>query len=316
MLTSLLTESDVALANAQKTLPPGLDAVRLVGNDLRPVSEELAKRKEKLRTLITALGEIAKGVGHDDKRLHSLGDGLQSTLGTLAGNEKDVESTVNQLPDLLAQLRNATEKVQGLADELDPTLRDLQKASDDFPTALKALAKTSDRLSDVVDSAHPFLDSAKPAVQDLKPFVSDARKGTPALHDATKEFDPITNAAIPYLPDLGAFIVQTRSIVSLTDANTGILRGTLEFSAQSAPPLLGRPNNGVRPIPAPALDSGTTAFQKLVPTGPGGDPSMPQDGSKAPRGNRQPTPGGDSNPANGPLPGPSGASSMLPFGHK
>jgi phospholipid/cholesterol/gamma-HCH transport system substrate-binding protein len=316
MLTSLLTESDVALVNAPKTLPAGLDAVRLVGNDLRPVSEELAKRKEKLRTLITALGEIAQGVGHDDKRLHSLGDGLQSTLGTLAGNEKDVESTLNQLPDLLSQLRRATDKVQVLADELDPTLRNLQRASDNFPDALKALEKTSGRLDDTVHSAKPFLGSARPAVHDLRPFVGDARKGTPSLHDATKELDPITNAAIPYLPDLGAFIVQTRSIVSMSDANTGILRGVLEASAQSAPPLLGRPNNGVRPIPAPALDAGTTSLQKMVPTGPGGDPSMPQDGSTPERGNRQPTPGAGNNPNNGPLPGPSGASGLLPFGHK
>jgi len=316
MLTSLLSESDVALVNAPKTLPAGLDAVRLVGNDLRPVSEQLALRKEKLRTLITALGEIAQGVGHDDKRLRSLGDGLQSTLGVLAHNEKDVESTVNQLPDLLSQLRRATDKVQGLADQLDPTLRNLQKASDDFPAALKALRTTSGKLDDVVGSAKGFVHEAGPAFNDLKPFVSDAREGTPALHDATKELDPITHAAIPYLPDVGAFVVQTRSIVSMSDANTGILRGILDISAQSAPPLLGRPNNGVRPIPAPALDSGTTALQKMVPTGPGGAPSMPQDGSKPERGSRQPTPGQDSHPNNGPLPGPSGANGLLPFGHK
>jgi phospholipid/cholesterol/gamma-HCH transport system substrate-binding protein len=316
MLTALLTESDVALTNAPKTLPAGLDAVRLVGNDLRPVSEQLALRKEKLRTLITALGEIAQAVGHDDKRLTSLGDGLQSTLGTLAGNQKDVESTVNQLPDLLSQLRNATEKVQGLADELDPTLRNLDKASDDLPRALKDLSKTSDKLSDVVDSANPFLDKAKPVAKDLRPFISEARKGTPALHDATKELDPITRAAIPYLPDLGAFIIQTRSIVSTTDANSGILRGEINASPQTAPPLLGRPNNGIRPIPVPALDSATTQYQRAVPTGPGGDPSVPQDGSRAPRGNRQPTPGADNHPANGPIPGGSGSSGLLPFGHK
>jgi phospholipid/cholesterol/gamma-HCH transport system substrate-binding protein len=316
MLTSLLSESDVALVNAPKTLPAGLDAFRLVGNDLRPVSEQLALRKEKLRTLITALGEIAQGVGHDDKRLRSLGDGLQSTLGVLAHNEKDVESTVNQLPDLLSQLRRATDKVQGLADQLDPTLRNLQKASDDFPAALKALRTTSGKLDDVVGSAKGFVHEAGPAFNDLKPFVSDAREGTPALHDATKELDPITHAAIPYLPDVGAFVVQTRSIVSMSDANTGILRGILDISAQSAPPLLGRPNNGVRPIPAPALDSGITALQKMVPTGPSGAPSMPQDGSKPERGSRQPTPGQDSHPNNGPLPGPSGANGLLPFGHK
>jgi phospholipid/cholesterol/gamma-HCH transport system substrate-binding protein len=317
MLTSLLTASDVALANAPKTLPAGLDAVRLVGNDLRPVSEQLVLRKEKLRTLVTALGEIAQAVGHDDKRLTSLGDGLQTTLGTLAGNQKNIESTVNQLPDLLAQLRNATTKVQSLAEEVDPALRNLQKATDDLPDALKALGKTSDKLDDTVDAAKGFVHEARPVVDDLKPFVSDARKGLPSLHDATKELDPVTNALIPYLPDVAAFIIQTRSITSYTDANNGILRGILNISTQTLPPLLGRPNNGIRPIPAPALDSGTTAFQKAVPTGPlGGAHSQPQDGSRAQR-DRETTPGAGNRPGTGPLPGggSGGGNGLLPFGH-
>jgi phospholipid/cholesterol/gamma-HCH transport system substrate-binding protein len=301
MLTSLLSESDIALVNAQKTLPGGLDGVRLVGNDLRPVSEELVKRKEKLRTLVTALGEIAKGVGHDDKRLRQLGDGLQSTLGTLANNDKDLESSLNQLPDLLSQLRRATDSVQGLADELDPALRDLETASDQFPKALKALEGTSDRLDDAVKEAGPFADEGKKAVDDLRPFVGEAKKATGPLHETTRELDPITNAALPFLPDVGAFVVQTRSIVSLTDANTGILRGVAEFSAQSAPPLLGNPNNGLKPLPDP-LGKGTTAVQKAVPTGPGGVPSVPQDGSNVKSGKQ----------VGGVLP----AVPALPFGNK
>jgi phospholipid/cholesterol/gamma-HCH transport system substrate-binding protein len=302
MLTSLLAESDVALVNAQKTLPAGLDAVRTVGNDLRPVSEQLAIRKEKLRTLITALGEIAQGVGHDDKRLRELGDGLQSTLGVLASNNKDLQSALNQLPDVLAQLRNATDSVQGLADELDPALHNLANASDQFPDALKALQNTSDRLDTVVDAAKGFVKEGVPAVDDLRPFMSDAKKGTGPLHDATKELDPITDASLPYLKDLGAFIVQTRSIVSLTDANTGILRGTLSYSGQSAPALLGKPNNGFKPFADPGLSAGTTALQKLVPQGPGGVKPVPQDGSKQGKGENQPTAGEHSNPVTGPLP--------------
>ncbi|HTK67162.1 MAG TPA: MlaD family protein [Pseudonocardia sp.] len=282
MLTSLLAESDIALTNAPKTLPPGLDAVRIVGNDLRPVSEELVTRKELLRRLVTSLAQISQAVGHDDKRLHQLGDGLQSTLGTLAANNSDVEATLRQLPDLLRQLRRGTDSVQGLADELDPALHNLQAASDDLPNALQALAKTSDRLSDVVDAAGPFVDSARPAVSDLRPFVADARRATPEVHETTRTLEPITRAALPYLPDIGAFIVQTRSLTSFTDANTGILRATFDASWQSLTPVNG-PNNGIRPVPAPALDHGTTTLQKQIPRSSDGVPAPPQDGSRAGR---------------------------------
>jgi phospholipid/cholesterol/gamma-HCH transport system substrate-binding protein len=90
----------------------------------------------------------------------------------------------------------------------------------------------------------------------------------------------MTNALLPYLPDLAAFTIQTRSIVSLEDANGGILRGIAPITAQTLPPVLGV-NNGLRPLPPPpGLDEGTTALQKLVPVGPGGQPSVPQDGSE------------------------------------
>jgi phospholipid/cholesterol/gamma-HCH transport system substrate-binding protein len=283
MLTSLLAESDTALANAPRTLAPGLDAVRVVGNDLRPVAEQLAERKELLRRLVTSLAQIAQAVGHDDQRLRSLGDGLQSTVGTLAANDQEVESALRQLPDLMRQLRRGTDSVQGLADELDPTLRNLAAASDQLPEALRALEGTSDRAADVVHAAGPFLREARPAVADLRPFVTDARRGTPALHATTRELDPITSASLPYLSDLGAFIVQTRSLTSLTDANGGILRATFPTSFQTLPAVGGRPNNGVRPIPAPALDQGTTDLQKLIPHSPGGVSSPPQDGSEPPR---------------------------------
>lgn len=283
MLTSLLAESDIALANAPKTLPPGLDAVRIVGNDLRPVSEELVKRKELLRRLVTSLAQVSQAVGHDDKRLQQLADGLQGTLGTLAANDSDVRASLQQLPDLLRQLRRGTDSVQGLAAELDPTLHNLQAASDDVPKALRALEHTSGRASDVVDAAGPFIDAARPALTDLRPFARDARVAAPALQETSRTLDPITRAALPYLPDLGAFIIQTRSLFgNVTDANTGIMRGTLSFSWQTLPPVNG-PNNGIRPIPAPALDQGTTALQKQIPRSSGGVPAPPQDGSQGGR---------------------------------
>jgi phospholipid/cholesterol/gamma-HCH transport system substrate-binding protein len=68
------------------------------------------------------------------------------------------------------------------------------------------------------------------------------------------------------------------------------------------------PNNGIKPIPAPGLDSGTTTLQKLVPVLPGGVPAPPQDGSSAPRTHQphQTTPGGSQGNPKRLLPAPGG----------
>jgi len=315
-LTSLLAESDVALTNAKTDLPGGLDGVRTVGNDLRPVAEQLALRKEKIRTLITALGQISQAVGGDDQRLATLASGLQTTLHSFGTHEPQFDQTLAELPGLVHNLRRSTDAVQDLSDQLDPTLRHLDDASEEFPDALRHLRKTSDKLDDVVDAADPFLHALCPVVRNLRPFVEDGlSKALPDLRVAVERLDPMTNALLPYLPDLGAFTIQTRSIVSLEDANGGILRGIAPVTGQTLPPVLGV-NNGLRPLPPPpGLDEGTTALQKAVPVGPGGQPSVPQDGSE-PESRPAQTPGEDDSDEPGLLhPPDTGASSggLLPI---
>jgi phospholipid/cholesterol/gamma-HCH transport system substrate-binding protein len=250
MLTSLLAESDVALTNAPTDLPAGLDTTRTVANDLRPVAQQLALRKELIRRLITSVGQIAQAVGGDDQRLRTLAAGLQTTLHSLDGHEPQIDQTLAQLPGLVKQLKRSGSAVQGLSDQLDPTLRNLQHASDDLPTALRDVRSTADKLDNEVDAATPFLAAARPVVADLRPFSDELTSALPELHAATERLDPVTNALLPYLPDLAAFTIQTRSIVSLEDGTGGILRATAPISFQTPPPVLGT-NNGIRPIPLP-----------------------------------------------------------------
>jgi phospholipid/cholesterol/gamma-HCH transport system substrate-binding protein len=311
-LTDLLAESDVALTNSKTTLPKGLDATRMVTDDLKPVAEQLSVRKEKIRRLITDLGQISKALGGDDKRIATLASGLQTTLNSLGSHQPQLEQTVAALPGLIKNLKRSTDSVIGLSGQLDPTLRNLQDASDSFPKALRRFEDTADKLDDVVDAAKPFLHEARPVIRDLKPFTHDLEDALPPLHRATKHLDPITNALLPYLPDTAAFAIQTRSLLSMEDANGGILRGALYMSTTSAPTITGLPNNGLKPIPVPAIDNGTAALQQAVPAPFGGPQAPPQNGTYPRHAERQyqdqpggergnplrllPAPGGDDAP--------------------
>jgi phospholipid/cholesterol/gamma-HCH transport system substrate-binding protein len=278
-LTDLLAESDVALTNSKVHLPAGLDATRKVTNDLRPVAEQLNIRRELIRRLITDLGHISKAVGGDDKRIATLAAGLQTTLNSIGIHQPQMEQTVATLPGLIKNLKRSTASVTDLADQLDPTLRNLQSASTKFPQALDRFEDTADRLDNVVDAAKPFLREARPVVQDLKPFTRSLDDALPPLHRATQKLDPITNALLPYLPDAGAFAVQTRSMTSLEGTSGGVLRAAVPLSTTFLPSVLGKPNNGLKPVPAPALDKGTAAIQRAIPAPFGGPQGPPQDGS-------------------------------------
>ena len=263
-LTALLSESDVALTHAASHLPQGLDATRAVGDDLRPVAEQLAMRIRLIRTLITDLAIISKAVGGDDTRIATLAGGLQTTLGSLGSHQPQMESALATLPGLLDNLQRSTDAVQRLSGQLDPTLRDLADASHAFPRALRRLDDTSDHVSEVVDAAQPFLHRARPVLEDLRPFTDDLHDALPALRGATRQLDPLTNALLPYLPDAAAFAINTRSITSTEDANYGVLRAQLLISPYSLPGVFG-PGNGIPAISVPQLDQGTTTLQKTVP---------------------------------------------------
>lgn len=234
-LTSLLSESDVALAKAPDQLPEGLAATSGVARNLRPVAESLQTRKENLAKLVTSLRQIADAIGGDDERLSALADSLQRTLGSLGRKRNSVDSALAALPDVTGQLKRATDSVQGLSEQLDPTLDNLRQATDTLPDSLSRLTDTVDRVGRTVDVARPVVAKARPVVGDLRPFVGELNRALPELASITKQLDPVTGTLLNQLDDLGAFVLNTVSATSLTDGTSGILRAQFTFGPNSLP---------------------------------------------------------------------------------
>ena len=234
-LTSLLSESDAALATAPQSLPSGLDQLGTVSEQLRPVAVELDKRREALRALVTTVSQMSTSVGSDDARLAAFAADLDKTLGTVASGSKNLDSAVAQLPDLAARLDSSTAAVADLTKQLDPTLRDVAAASHRLPAALRKVTSTAKTLDGTLDAAEPALALAKPVVADLRPLAADLAVAVPRFETTTARLDPVTAELVKYLPDLGAFMVNTRSLTSLKDANGGILRGMITLTPTTIP---------------------------------------------------------------------------------
>ncbi|MPY78510.1 MAG: MCE family protein [Actinophytocola sp.] len=245
-LTTLLSESDVALAHAKHGLPKGLGELNGVLGDLRPVVTQLNQRRDSLSELITSLSQISNAVGRDDQRLARLAGSLQQTLGTVAKRGQPLDESLAQLPDLSQRLRDATTEVSGLADQLDPTLDNVRNASDELPKSLTRFRESVGQLDGFLDDARPVLVKARPVVANLRPAVSDLNYALGDLSPITQRLDPVTSGLLPYLNDLGAYVYNSNSAFSLTDANRGILRGQVNITPQSVPlpSLSGAPTPG------------------------------------------------------------------------
>lgn len=234
-LTDMLVASDAALANAPQNLPGGLRAADDTMAALEPIVAELAERQDNLSALTTALGDVAGTVGGKDVRLAEIANSLQQTLRVLAGNDVDLEASLDQLPGLADDLRRATAGVDRLSTQLDPTLGNLQAASDELPDALAELEGTIDRIDSTLDEAGPFVHEARPVVADLRPLVADLDVAMDDLVPITAQLDPVTSGLLPYLVDVKAFMAHTASVMSISDANGGMIRGKATIAPESVP---------------------------------------------------------------------------------
>jgi len=234
-ITSLLAESDAALANAPSDLPDGLKASQAVLADLRPVMTLLDARRQKLATLVTALSEISSAIGSNDERITRLATSLQKTLGTVAERSGSLDASLAQLPAFTAELNRASQSVSSLVGQLDPTLKDIRSASDELPPALSRFNDSVNQLDSFVRAARPVLAHAKPVLADLRPAVSNLNRVAGDLRPITSDLSPLTAGLLPYLDDLSAFVYNTNSVASLRDANRGILRGQFAISPESVP---------------------------------------------------------------------------------
>lgn len=224
-ITDLLAQSDVALASAPRDFAPGITAADKTLIDLRPAVAALDTRRDKLRQLVTNVGQIAQAIGGNQERAIRLADSTEQTLGVLAEHDNDLRSTLEQLPGLYGQLRRTFGATQQLTDQLDPTLDDLKAVSGDLPKTLDRFTDTVDTLGDTVKAAKPVTADGKHLVNDLRPFSNDLRHAADDVQPFTHAFQRITGQTTDYLTEIRAFVYNTSSVFGVQDKRSGIIRG-------------------------------------------------------------------------------------------
>jgi phospholipid/cholesterol/gamma-HCH transport system substrate-binding protein len=224
-LTSLLEESDNALANAPRTVPVDLKTMDTTLLRLRPVVARLQTRQENIRQLVAALSGVSSALGSNDTRLTRLVDATQQTLGVLAARDGELTVALRLLPATTADLRNAMTSTSELTKQLDPTLDNIRAASDELPDALSALTDAVGPLRATVDAAGEVAAKARPIVSDLRPITDDLRGSFDDLRPVSGCLNDVTAKVVPWMYDLGGFVYNTNSLFSVTDQNGGWGRG-------------------------------------------------------------------------------------------
>jgi phospholipid/cholesterol/gamma-HCH transport system substrate-binding protein len=266
----LMTAADTALANAPAQLPGGFKAADGTVTALRPVMQALQARRENIAKLVTALSQIATGLGGDHDRAVRLANATQTTLKVLADNDRQLTGTLDQFPGLSHQLRNALAATQDLTKQLNPTLDNLSNASHDLPKALDNFRDTVHELDKFDDHAIPFLHRAKPFISDLRPVINDLDDSLHDIRPVTKRLDRDTRVVSLYLSVIQVFVANTASVFGVNDAQGASIRGFVVAPAVDPLHTFPGANPGYAPSPAdagtgPGKPSGATPAPFYIP---------------------------------------------------
>lgn len=228
-VTTLLSESDVALAKAPQELPGGLRATDDTLGKLRPVVEALRTRRETIGQLVTSFSQISGAVGKDHARLGEMIKGTDRVLTTLAGRDDELSKTLNRLPGFTGQLKEAMDDTSKLTEQLNPTLDNAKRAAGALPSSLARMTDTVREIRDTARVARPAIKAAKPVVSDLRPVVSDLRASADALKPTTGRLDEVTRKVLYELRvgNIQGFVYNTKSAFAIRDkSGAGFARGS------------------------------------------------------------------------------------------
>ncbi|CAB4928690.1 unannotated protein [freshwater metagenome] len=234
----LLQASAEGFQGNAKTFQKILRTAAPTARQTHRVLQVLTERRRELSNTVSRLGSLSKAIGEHDQSVGDTLDRAAVTLRTIAGRDRELRASLQQLPSTLDLTRQAVTKTGELADEVIPTSRALRPAIRDvtaaLPDAEPLLRELPGYLAPVrrlaVQGRQPVREIRR-AVEQLEPQLADTTTSAQVLQHVMNvlAYDPPgEQKGFSYY--LGWFAHNSNSLFSTNDANGAAWRGQLLLS--------------------------------------------------------------------------------------
>jgi phospholipid/cholesterol/gamma-HCH transport system substrate-binding protein len=159
--------------------------------DLAKLNGAIAERRSNLRRLITSLNSLNGELASHGRDLTQLVSSSAAVFHAFAAEDRNISTSVAELPSTLQTTTTTLGKVQRFADILGPATQNLQpaaKALDPANRAIIPFAKTVTPL--LASDIRPFVRESRPLVRDLRPASNQLSAAAPNL---TRTFVQLNN---------------------------------------------------------------------------------------------------------------------------
>jgi phospholipid/cholesterol/gamma-HCH transport system substrate-binding protein len=208
-LRSTLEQTGGGLAGHGEDLRKALNASPRLLRDLKQISAAIDDPDAQLPELLQAADTlVGRFTGREDE-LRSLMRSAEQTLTAVGVDQgTPLESTIEEAPNTLKNVKTATDALNEPLADLDVALRQVKPggvalgaSSGDLRGFLRDSVTALDKVPDVSEEA-------KPALDDLTGVLKDARPLLPSLTSTIKSADKLLVDFAPYAGDAGRFFSQ------------------------------------------------------------------------------------------------------------
>lgn len=229
--------------------------------------------------MLSALGEVLRGVGEDGPAIESLVTNMNRMLATIGSRSADTRAVISDLSRTTGavagerqELRAALKKLPGTLQGAEATLRDVPETTDeavplleDLTTATEPLPATSANLARLLGDLRPMVAELKPTLEsvsalfDHTPALLDAAHGMlPGFDQAVQTYLPALEFLKPYTPEVVGFLTTWGSAGQNYDANGRYMRIHVQQGGSSlnANPGVPLPGFGQDLTPKPGAPGG------------------------------------------------------------
>jgi ABC-type transporter Mla subunit MlaD len=160
------------------------------------VLKQLADENVTLKNLASQSDRALAPLARDRRHLSGFIKNANEVGEATAQERKNIEASIQKLPEFLRQLKPTMENLGQLADEMTPTLTDLDRAAPGLARMVvelgpfsRSATRSLTTLGDATDVGGPVLQRARPVVQDLRAFAHNANPVSKNLDDLTASLD-------------------------------------------------------------------------------------------------------------------------------
>jgi phospholipid/cholesterol/gamma-HCH transport system substrate-binding protein len=257
--------------------------VTLLGHGLQNNGANVDNMINVLESSMRDTGELARVLSQQNKLLMSVADHFEpvasamatnegqamdhlvaatdSVLTTTAGNQRDLDAALAELPGTLDEARQTLGELAGTATATTPVLREIRPTTDN----LVALGDEMRAFSEVADpalaSTRPVLDRADHLLEEARPVAEELRRAGPDLRGTVHSAQPIVKDLRGNIGNVLNFIRGWAMSTNGWDGLSHYFRGMAIIDSDEVTGLLSRAKN--------PLDHPTGVIRQL-PSNPAG----------------------------------------------